>query len=142
MTTSSNQVYKYAQRGKCRVEYVNKEFHFHGHLPDREPIIVQSKDMLNLCSYALTCKDQYERTKAELVTNPNMPDSCPASFEASRSGNEAIKIEVNTFKGKVTTWLRLYTYSGSAKGACLGCAMFSDADPQLLKDFYYKCVSQ
>ena len=44
-STTTKPVYKFSQRGICRVEYMDGAFYFFGHKADKLPIIVQPRDM-------------------------------------------------------------------------------------------------
>jgi hypothetical protein len=142
METSTNEhVYKFSQRGICRVEYRNNEFYFYGHKPEKLPIIVQTKDMPDLCSYITTTKDKAERANRDLEKNPGSPDQVVASCIISRVGNDEIRLEVQTYQGKVFNWLKLFSYQNGVRMPRSGQVLFNDIDPTTLKEFYLKCVS-
>ena len=78
MEQSTNQppkpVYKFSQRGICRVEYIDNEFHFYGHKADKKAVIVQARDMPDLVAYFITTKEKAERTyKAVSYTHLTLP---------------------------------------------------------------------
>ena len=137
----SKQVYKFSQRGICRVEYIDNEFHFYGHKADKKPVIVQAKDMADLCAYFLTTKEKAERTYQDVLKNPEYPNEVVASCVISRVGNDEIRLEVQTYDKKVFTWLKLFCYSNGVRQPRSGQVLFNDVDPQTLKDFYLKCTA-
>jgi len=141
MESANKQVYKFSQRGICRVEYLNGAFHFFGHKPDKLPIIVQPKDMPDLCAYIVTTKEKADRTYQDILKNPGKPDETVASCIISRVGNDEIRLEVQTYQDKVFNWLKLFSYSNGIRQHRSGQVMFNDVDPQTLKEFYLKCVA-
>ena len=139
MEQSKAPVYKFSQRGICRVEYIDNEFYFYGHKADKKPVIVQAKDMADLCAYYLTTKEKAERTYQDVLKNPNSVDEVVASCVISRVGNDEIRLEVQTYEKKVFTWLKLFCYSNGVRQPRSGQVLFNDVDPQTLKEFYLKC---
>jgi hypothetical protein len=140
MESTPQPVYKFSQRGICRVEYIDGEFYFFGHKKDKLPIIVKPRDMADLCAYIITTKEKADRTYQELLKNPEAPDETVASCIISRIGNDEIRLEVQTYKGKVFNWLKLYSHSNGVRTPRTGQVMFNDVDPQTLKEFYIKCT--
>ena len=142
MEISTNPVYKFSQRGICRVEYINGAFYFYGHKADKLPIVVQPRDMADLCAYINTTKEKADRTYQELLKKPDSPDETVASCIVSRVGNDEIRLEVQTYKGKVFSWLKLFCYSNGVRSPRSGQVIFNDVDPQTLKEFYLKCTEK
>jgi hypothetical protein len=146
MEQSTNQppkqspVYKFSQRGICRVEYIDNEFHFYGHKADKKAVIVQARDMPDLVAYFLTTKEKAERTYKEVQKNPQYPNEVVASCVISRVGNDEIRLEVQTYDKKVFTWLKLFCYSNGERQPRSGQVLFNDVDPQTLKEFYLSCT--
>jgi hypothetical protein len=135
-------VYKFSQRGICRVEYKDRAFYFYGHKADKLPIIVQDKDMPDLCSYIVTTNEKAERTYQEIVKDPKYPDEVVASCIISRVGNDEIRLEVQTYDKKVFTWLKLFSHRNGQRQPRSGQVLFNDVDPQTLKEFYLKCTAE
>jgi hypothetical protein len=139
-STSYKPVYKFSQRGICRVEFLDNEFYFFGHKPDKLPVIVQPKDMPDLCAYISTTKQKAENTFQELLKTPDMPDQTVESVVISKVGNDEIRLEVQTFEGKVFTWLKLFSYRNGERQPRQGQVLFNDIDAATLKEFYLKCT--
>lgn len=140
-TSSNNKVYKFAKRGIVRVEYVDNLFRFYGHKPDKEPIDVAAKDMIDLCSYSLTAKEKYDRAQADLAQNPHKETKELASFLISKEGKYETRLEVSTWDGKVWMWLKMLACDGPKRSYLPGIVAWSDLDAQMLKEFYFKCIS-
>jgi hypothetical protein len=143
MNIPNKKVYNFAPMGTCRVEFENGNFLFYGHMPARQstPLSMDPKYMPTLCSHAFTAKAIHNQTANDLAMNPDLPSRVVNTDVVYRIGIYELRLEVQIFNKKVTTWLNLYFYKDPVtRRPCAGKVIFSDVDPKTLKEFYEKCL--
>lgn len=141
MNFSIPQVLNFGQGTSCRVEYVNNVFNFYGLRPDKPCLPVQPKDMLVLSSFLLTATEKAARTRADLAQSAGFPDKVVATFPITTNGVIETVLDVQTYKGDVSIWLKTFKNVNGVRRGLPGWVMLNDLDGETLKGFYLKCFS-
>jgi hypothetical protein len=133
---TNKQVLSFLNGSACRVETSadNASFNFFGTKPDKPCISVPARYMTDLCNNLYAAKE-----KLKLTVAVKGQDTVVASYPLFKAeDNTDIVLEVQTYNGSASIWLKKFRMADGQRRGCPGWVMFNDMEATVLHDFYTK----